>query len=174
MSRQDRAPEPHPGSVRTTAVGTLLLWGTVGLVGGWAVRPVAQRLGESPPTVSWIQVSALFVVAGALAWTAWVTRQTLVNKRWLEPQKAVNRLVLAKACALVGALACGGYAGYVLTWLGNEAALADQRMFRSGVGAVAGLLMVLAALLLEWACRVSADDEDPGGASDRSAEPDPA
>ena len=146
----------------------------VGLVGGWAVRPVAQRLGESPPTVSWMQVSALFVVAGALAWTAWVTRQAMVNKRWLEPQKAVNRLVLAKACALVGALACGGYAGYVLTWIGSEAALADQRMIRSGVGAVAGLLMVLAALLLEWACRVSVDGEDPGGASPGSAEPGPA
>ena len=53
----------------------------------------------------------------------------------LEPHRAVNRLVMAKACALVGALVAGGYAGYALTWLGMEAELADQRLLRSAIAA---------------------------------------
>ncbi len=163
-----------PGSVRTTPLGVLVVCGVVGLVFGWALRPVSQRLGESPPTVGWAQVCALLVVAGALGWAAWTTRQLLVKKKgWLEPHKAVNRLVLAKACALVGALACGGYAGYVLTWVGSEAALAGERMFRSGVGAAAGLLMCVAALLLERACRVPPDEGAADGKT-KGVEPDPA
>ena len=164
-------PKPGPGSVRTTPPGVLIVWGVVGLVCGWAVRPVAQRLGESPPVVGWAQVLALLLVAAALGWVAWATRQAVVKKRWLEPHKAVNRLVLGKACALVGALACGGYAGYVLTWIGSEAALAGERMLRSGVGAAAGLLMCIAALLLERACRVPPDDGTADGPHE--AEPDP-
>ena len=165
---------PEPGSVRTTPPGVLVVWGVVGLVLGWAVRPVAQRFGEAPPTVGWAQVTALLLVAAALGWTAWITRQTVVKRRYLEPHRAVNRLVLAKACALVGALAAGGYAGYALTWVGSEAALADERMLRSGVGAVAGLLMCVAALLLERACRVPPDDSAPGEGRPKGAEPDPA
>lgn len=150
----------------------LLGWGVAGLVLGWAVRPVAQWLGEPPPTVSWPQVLALFVLAAALGWAAWVTRQAVTKKQWLEPHKAVNRLVLAKASALVGALACGGYAGYVVTWIGSAAALAGERMLRSGVGAVAGLAMCIAAMLLERACRVPPDDGTPDGKR-KDPEPDP-
>ncbi len=49
----------------------------------------------------------------------------------LEPHQAVNRLVLARACALVGALVAGGYLGYALSWLGVDAELARQRAWRS-------------------------------------------
>ena len=46
-----------------------------------------------------------------------------------EPHHAVNRLVLAKSCALAGALVAGGYLGYALSWLGlTDAELAQQRM----------------------------------------------
>ena len=103
---------------------------------------------------------ALFLVAAILAGTAWATWRTLhVHGHRLEPHRAVNRLVLAKACALVGALAAGGYAGYALSWVGMAAELADQRMVRSGIAALGGLLTCGAALLLERACRVAA----PGG-----------
>ena len=46
-----------------------------------------------------------------------------------QPHQAVNRLVLAKACALAGALVAGGYLGYALSWVGlTDAELAQQRM----------------------------------------------
>ena len=31
----------------------------------------------------------------------------------------MNRLVLARACALVGALVAAGYVGYAVSWLGD-------------------------------------------------------
>ena len=81
--------------------------------------------------------------------------------------------MLAKACALVGALVAGGYVGYALSWVGLAAELADQRMLRSGVAALGGLLTCGAALLLERACRVGAEDErsrPPGDQKFRTSE----
>jgi high-affinity Fe2+/Pb2+ permease len=72
----------------------------------------------------------------------------------------VNRLVLARACALVGALVAGGYAGYALSWVGMDSDLASQRLWRSAVAAVAGVAIVVTSMLLERACRVRSDDED--------------
>ena len=72
----------------------------------------------------------------------------------------MNRLVLARASALVGALLAGGYAGYAVSWLGVDAALADQRIWRSLVAAAAGVGIVVTAVLLERACRVRSDGDD--------------
>jgi integral membrane sensor domain MASE1 len=77
-----------------------------------------------------------------------------VRRERLEPHQAVNRLVLARAGALVGALVAGGYAGYAISWIGDPAELAGQRILRSVIAVVAGVLIVVGALLLERACRV--------------------
>jgi hypothetical protein len=78
----------------------------------------------------------------------------------LEPHRAVNRLVLGRACALVGALVAGGYAGYALSWLGIEGdPLAGQRVLRSVIAAVLGVGICVGGILLERACRVRGDDE---------------
>lgn len=77
----------------------------------------------------------------------------------LLPHQAVNRLVLARACAIVGSLMLGGYLGYALSWVGNAAELADDRVLRSGAASIGGLLVVVAALLLERACRVGSDED---------------
>jgi hypothetical protein len=132
----------------------------VGLVAGWLLHPVADRLGN-PPVVSWLQPVALFVVAAVLFATAYVTHRTLhVHRRWLEPHHAVNRLVLARASVLVGGFVAGGYAGYAVSWLGVAAELGSERIVRSLLAALAGALMVVGALLLERACRVRSDDEE--------------
>jgi hypothetical protein len=101
-------------------------------------------------------VLALLLVAGILAAAAWSTYRTLqVRGLRLPAHQAVNRLVLAKACALSGAVVAGGYLGYALSWIGvSESDLAEDRMIRSAVAGVAGLLIVAASLALERACRV--------------------
>ena len=57
---------------------------------------------------------ALFLMAARRSapspWRTW--REVHVRRERLEPHRAVNRLVLARACALVGALVAGGYLGY--------------------------------------------------------------
>ena len=127
-------------------------------MGGWLLHPLSDRAG-TPPVVSWLQPLALLLVAGILGYTAYAThRQVRLRRDLLLPHQAVNRLVLARACAFVGALVLGGYLGYALSWVGDDAELADERIWRSGAASFAGLMIVITALLLERACRVGSDD----------------
>jgi hypothetical protein len=152
--------EPPDGHLRPTgpaAVGGSVM---VGLVSGWLLHPVTDRFGN-PPVVSWLQPAALFVVAAVLLATAYLTYRTVhVQRHWLEPHHAVNRLVLARASAVVGGLVAGGYVGYAVSWLGVAAELGGERMVRSLLAGLAGGLIVLGALLLERACRVRSGDEE--------------
>lgn len=130
----------------------------VGLVGGWLIHPVTDRFGN-PPVVSWFQPLALFFLAALLATAAYGTHRTLhVRHERMEPQRAVNRLVLARACVVVGGLVAGGYFGYAVSWLGVPAELGDERIVRSAVAGLAGVGIVVGALFLERACRVRSDD----------------
>lgn len=151
---------PSGGSLRPTPVAVLAAWAVAGLAGGWLLHPVSDRLG-SAPIVTWTQPVLLFLVVLIVAATAWSTwRAVHVRREQLDPGHAFNRLVLARACAYVGALAAGGYLGYALSWIGDAAELADQRLGRSLVAAAAGALVVVGSLLLERACRVRKDTSD--------------
>lgn len=149
------------GRLRPTSAATLTLWGVVGLVGGWLLHPLSERFRDSAPIVTWAQPLALVLVAAILGATAYVTWRTVhVQHQRLEPHRAVNRLVLARSCALVGALVAGGYLGYAVSWVGIDAELAHQRVWRSAVAAVAGAAIVVTAMLLERACRIRSDPHD--------------
>ena len=155
----DEEPEGrlHPISATALAVAA-----GIGMVGGGLLRTVAVRLDGTAPIVTWIQVLALVFVAvfvGALAWDTWRTLH--VRRQRLEPHRAVNRLVLARACALVGAVVAGGYVGYAISWLGDPAELADQRVLRSLLAAAGGVAIATSAVVLERACRVPSGDQRP-------------
>lgn len=151
-------PDPPEGRLRPTSGASLAIAAVIALVLGWLLRPVSVRLNGTAPFVTWAQALALVFVALVLAYVAWHTWQTIhVHRRRLADNRAVNRLVLARASALVGALAAGGYAGYAITWLGDSSELADERLLRCGIAALGGLLMMLASLALERACRVPSD-----------------
>ena len=158
---EDKEPEQPRGHVRATSVGTVLGLGLTALVVGRLVRPVSIWRGWSIQPVGWFPVLGLILVAAILGGVAWLTHRDLHRRgRRLEPHKAVNRLVLAKSSALVGALVAGGYLGYALSWVRvSDAALARQRMVQSLIAGVAGVLIVAAALLLERACRVREGDD---------------
>lgn len=154
-------PEREPRLVPTRWT-TLAAWAAAGLVLGRLWHPVAEQVTGTAPTVSLLQGLVLLFVAAVLGATAWITwRAVHVRRERLEPQQAVNRLVLARACALVGALVAGGYAGYAISWLGNDAELATERVWRSAVAALGGVATATAAVLLERACRVRSDGEAP-------------
>jgi hypothetical protein len=162
VSDGPEGPDDRPGRLRPTSAAALTVWGVVGLVGGWLLRTLAVRSGGTPPIVTWAQPLALVLVALILGATAYLTWRTMhVHHQRLEPHEAVNRLVLARACALVGALVAGGYLGYAVSWIGVGTELADQRVVRSVVAGLAGVAIVVTALLLERACRVRSDEEEP-------------
>lgn len=161
MSVDPSGDGPAGGRLRPTSVASLCVWAVLGLVGGWLLHRLSIRLWGSAPLVTWPQPLALVLVAAILGATAYLTWRTVhVHHERLEPHRAVNRLVLARSCALVGALLAGGYAGYAVSWIGMDSDLASQRLWRSVVGAIAGLAIVVTAILLERACRVRSDEEE--------------
>jgi MFS family permease len=151
---------PPPGRVRTTSAAAVAGFAVVGLVLGWLLRPVSVEINGTAPTVSWLPAVTLLFVALIVGWLAWSTFRTVHRRReHLEPHHAVNRLVLAKACTLGGALVAGAYAGYAISWVGlTEAMLARERMLHAALAALAGVALVVGALLLERACRTRRDD----------------
>ena len=158
---EDREPPEPSGHIGTTGAGPLVGFGLTGLVLGWLLRPVSIGMDGAAPTVGWLPVLALFFVAvivGSVAWSTYRAFHTRHER--IEPHRAVNRLVLAKSCALAGAMVTGGYLGYALSWLGvSEAELAGERMLHSLLAALAGALIVAGSLLLERACRVRGEDD---------------
>lgn len=162
----DDPPEPDPSErgphrLRPTGVGVVVGSALVGLVLGWLVRPTALRLDLLVPRVSWLQVVALYLVALVLLGVARATRTAVRERRLLHAYQAVNRLVLARACAVAAAVFAGGYLGYALSWVGIASELAGERIARSLVAALGAGAAVAAALLLERACRVREDDDAP-------------
>lgn len=161
MTEGPSGDQPPGGRLRPTSAATVGGSIIVGLVLGWLLHPVSDRFGN-PPVISWLTPLALMFVAAVLGATAYLTHRTLhVRREYIEPQRAVNRLVLARACVVVGGLVCGGYFGYAVSWLGVRAELADERLLRSALAGLAGLGIVVASLLLERACRVRSDDDEP-------------
>lgn len=164
MRDQPEPPEEGPGPAREGALRplspvVLAGWGAVGLVCGWAVHVLADRFGFVPPMVAWSQPLGLWLLVAVLGPIAWSTHRTVHReRRRLESDQAVNRLVLARACALVMALVGAGYLGYGASWVGDPAALADERMWRSFLATGACAAALVSALLLERACRVPDDD----------------
>jgi hypothetical protein len=142
--------------VRPTSAGVLLAAVAVGLVVGWFGGALLERTQPVVPTVPWTSVGVMAFAAAVLGATAYGTWRTIHRqRRWIEPHQAVNRLMLAKASALVGALVAGGYAAFGARFLdGLPAPLPQERVLRSALVVAAAVLVVVAALLLERACRV--------------------
>jgi hypothetical protein len=154
-------PQDPEGRLQPTSPRVLTVWGLVGLVGGWLFHTYADRQMTAAPVVTWGQPLALFLVAAILAVTARSTWRIMRDRpRLLAPHQAVNRLVLARACAYVGVLVAGGYLGYALSWVGVSAELAEQRAVRSLIAGLGGATVMVTALLLERACRVWKDPDD--------------
>lgn len=157
----DDPSEPR-GTLRPTSAAALTVCAVAGLVIGWGIHPLLVRLTGRPPLVSWTQALALVLVAGIMAFLAWQTWQTVqVRRERLDPQQAVNRLVLARACALGGTLVAAGYVGYAVGWVGDASQFADRWILRATVAALGAGGVALASLVLERACRADGGPPQP-------------
>ena len=155
-------PPEAPRRLDPMGAGVIVSALCVGLVAGWLVRRIASYAGRPAPLVSWTQAMVLFFGAAILGVVAWQTRRSLDGTQPRpEPHRLVNRLVLARACAVAGALVAGGYFGYALSWLGVGAELAEERALRSALAGLGGLMVLVTALVLERACRVRTTDDSP-------------
>jgi len=155
----EEEPGPPQGRLRPLPTGLLSVLGVVGMVLGWGGRKALEGATGASPLVSWAQPLVLLVAGLALVLVAAVTWRQVQSRQDagrlvdLEPRLAVNRLVLARASALVGALVSGGYVGFAVSWLGDASSRADEQVVRSLVAVLGAGLVLCGGLLLERACR---------------------
>lgn len=158
--------------MRPTRPGPLL-----GLVAGFAVLlyALAERAyGSLPELPSYAPVTLVLlaltelgmakVVADRLAHR--LDRRGRPRGRPLHPLQVARAAVLAKASSVTGAVLLGAYGG-LFAWTlprGEELALARGDALVAGLTALAALGLVVAALVLERACRTPDDRDLPGDA----------
>jgi hypothetical protein len=154
-------PDPPQGTVGPTRARYLLAAFVVGGCLGFLLVPLTERWSGAAPTIQWRSVAVLVVIAAVLLAHAYSTYRTVHRDRLrLDPHRAVNLLLLAKACALTGALVAGGYTGFGAQFLDRlDVDLPRQRVITSWSAAAASVAIVISALLLERACRVPRDPE---------------
>lgn len=157
------AEEPSGGSVNLTPFRALVVAAIFGGLAGWLVVVIANAFDLIPPEVPWTAPIGLILVAALVGALAYATHQRIqVRRERIEPQRAVALLVLGKASALAGALVAGGYFAFALMFLTRlDAAAPRDRVIRSAVAIVAGIVLCIVGLLLERACKVPTEpDED--------------
>jgi hypothetical protein len=162
--------EPSGGTVRLTPFRTLVVAALLGGLAGWLLVVTANAFDLIPPEVPWTAPIGLILVAALVGALAYATHQRIqVRHERIEPQRAVAFLVLGKASALAGALVAGGYFGFALMFLTRlDASAPRDRVIRSAVAVVAGLVLCVMGLLLERACKVPTEPDEgtaAGGAA---------
>ena len=151
-------------TVRRTSALSLTVMGGAGLVGGRLLRNAFDSFDGNAPRVGWSSAVTLLlaaVILGAFAWSTWQS----LHKRHerMTSDYGIRMLALAKASALVGALVAGGYFGYALAFIDSfNTPLGKERVIHSGFAGVAGLLVMIAALLLERALQVPGGTDENG------------
>lgn len=126
------------------------------------------------PPLTWSAVPALLIASGVEAWIGRDLRARIAGDRGEPPAPlfVARMLVLAKASAQVAALFGGvaiGFMVYLSGMLGASTPRTD--MVTSGLTFAAALLLAVAALFLEFCCRVP---KAPGGKGDRDPADKPA
>jgi hypothetical protein len=148
---------------RATPLFVVALIGA-GIIIGTVVRPLAARMDATPPQIGWGPATMLFTIAVLIAGLAWNTWQSLHRKHQrMTSDHGVKMLALSRSSLIVGGLFGGGYGGYAMSFVPDlDTPLGSARVWHAGAAAVAGLLLLVAALLLERACHIpGGDDEDP-------------
>ena len=146
--------------MKPTRVSTLVLVAVVCAAVTWVLlRSLYQHL----PPLPWTGVPALLVAAVAEAWTGRDLRARIAGRRGLKPAAPlfVSRMVaLAKASSLAAAIIAGITGGFDIYLSGSlNAAVPRQDALTAVITFVAAILLVCAALFLEYCCRVP---EGPG------------
>ena len=149
--------------MRPTRITVLVVLAVAAAAVGYALTAAFYADVQSPPVYAPLWLLLLGLAEG---YTASMTRGRLAGRPGTKPINAivVSRLaVLAKATSPVGALAFGGYTGFLVYVARTDSAAADRDIRTAALGMACSLLLVIAALLLERVCRVKApkDDDHP-------------
>ncbi|RYJ06029.1 MAG: DUF3180 family protein, partial [Actinomycetales bacterium] len=134
----------------------------VGIVLGSLLRPLSVQLDGTVPRVGWTAAVLLVFSAGAVGTMARITWAALRrDKKRMTSDHGVKMLAVAKASIIVGGLFGGFYGGIALSFVRDwDTELGRERVLQGGAAALAGILLLVAGLLLERFLAIQDDDED--------------
>ncbi|MFD6858107.1 DUF3180 domain-containing protein [Rhodococcus sp. NPDC060086] len=152
--------------MKATRIRDLLALALLAAVIAWLL--IRTMYGSLPPIPGYAGAS-LYLVAALEAVLAFMIRSRVNNHqlgdgpRQLHPITAARSVALAKASALVGAASTGVWVGFLLYLLPQRGIVRAASEDTTGVivGAVAGVVLVAAALWLEHCCRTPEDPDEP-------------
>jgi hypothetical protein len=125
-----------------------------------------QRFYSTLPTVPWTGIPTVLLLAIGEGYSGWMTRARIARKydtKPVEPLAVARLAALAKASAYAGAVFGGVFAGFllhVMVLVEQEAARRD--FFVTGGSLIACVVLICAALFLEYCCRIPKEDGDAG------------
>jgi hypothetical protein len=155
--------------MRPTRWSTLVV---VLIVSGGVSYLVTRTWFDNLPTPSVYLPLWFALLAIAEFYVAVMTRARLAGRsgtRPVHPLVVARYVALAKASAVVGALATGVYAGFLAWVIRLDSPTANHDTTTAALGVGFSLLLTVAALVLEYACRVPKRDDDDRRGDDDSA-----
>jgi hypothetical protein len=153
-------------------VRMLLLVAAVAAAVGWIIADWVDGQGRLP-TVPWLAVVTVWVVAGFVGAWAFVARRRLrpdgpgrrPGTPRMAPLVAARTTALALAGSRTGAVVLGVYGGTALRLVEETAVAAGrERLLAAALAALGGLLLAVLSLWLERICRLPEDPDEPNGA----------
>jgi hypothetical protein len=155
--------------VKPTRARTLLVVVVLAAMVTWAVL---HAVYASLPPLTWTGVPALLIAAGTEAWAGRDLRARISGKQGVRPAPPlfVARMVaLAKASSQAAALLAGICAGFMAYLSGMSGAPTPRGdLIDASLSFGACLVLLAAALFLEYCCRVPGD---PDGEDDNAPPP---
>jgi uncharacterized membrane protein YedE/YeeE len=155
--------------MRPTRWSTLVV---VAIVSGGVSYLITRSWFDYVPTPSVYLPLWLAVLAIAELYLAAMTRARLAGRsgtRPVDPLVVARYVALAKASAVVGSLATGVYAGFLGWVIRLDTPTANHDTTTAAFGMGLAVLLTVAALVLEYACRVPKRDDDDRRGDDDSA-----
>ena len=147
--------------MKPTRAWTLLLTAVFAAAVTWALL---NAVYASLPPLTWTGVPALLIAAGVEAWAGRDLRGRIQGKRGTRPAPPlfVARIVaLAKASSQTAALLAGICVGFMIYLSGMAGAPTPRAdLVDASLSFGACLVLLAAALFLEYCCRVPRDPDD--------------
>ena len=148
---------------------TVVIVGLVGIVLGLLTNAGLAATGAAllvPPVVLGVTLAVIGFVVAALAWPIRRAVRGTAPLR-IDPFRAARTAVLAKACAITGALLTGFMIGLLLYLVTRSVLAGTSSIWLTVISGIGGAILLVGGLLAEWFCTLpppSDDDDDhPGG-----------
>ncbi|GED99124.1 DUF3180 domain-containing protein [Gordonia crocea] len=166
---EPRRPDPdNPNGLGPTKLRDLVMVAVGAAVLAWVF--IAYNFGDFP-TIRWYTSAVLLVLAALEAVAGFAVRRRVADnevgqaKEQLHPLTVARLVALAKASAILGAVATGAW-GAIAAYLYHLQDVASANASKLGtiVGILGGVALVIAALWLEQSCKAPEDPAEDGQA----------